>query len=146
MRKCGGALFASLAYIERRGAPKSFDQIANHDVVQFDGPIAQHPGARWLKKVAPHARIAARCASTPALVLAVKSGAAISPLPIIAVEDEPDVIRLFNSIPELTLPFYMLIHRDMQRTPRVRAFCDFVADQKNAFRDLLVGRTDQRGH
>lgn len=112
-------------------------------MVQFDEPIAEHPGARWLKRVAPHARIAARCTSTPALVLAVKSGAGISPLPVIAVEGEPDVVCLFNSIPELRLPFYLLIHRDMQRTPRVRAFCDFVADEKKAFRDLLVGPTDR---
>lgn len=137
------AIFASRAYLDRRGAPKTVEEIANHDVVQFDGPIAEHPGARWLKRVAPHARIAARCTSTPALVLAVKSGAAISPLPVIAVEQEPDVVCLFDSIPELRLPFYLLIHRDMQRTPRVRAFCDFVAGEMKAFRKLLVGRTDQ---
>lgn len=137
------AVFASRAYIERRGAPKSPDEIANHDVVHFDGPIAEHPGARWLKRVAPQARIAARCTSTPALVLAVKSGAGLSPLPVIAVEGEPDVVRLFDQIPELRLPFYLLIHRDMQRTPRVRAFCDFVASERKAFRELLVGRTDR---
>ena len=137
------AVFAGRAYIERRGVPKSIDEVASHDVVQFDGPIAEHPGARWLKRVAPHARVAARCTSTPALVLAVKSGAGISPLPMVAVEGEPDVVRLFASIPELELPFYLLIHRDMRRTPRVRAFCDFVSDEKKAFRELLVGRTDR---
>ena len=136
------AVFASRAYIERRGAPETVDAIGSHDVVQFDGPIAEHPGARWLKKVAPHARIAARCTSTPALVLAVKSGAGISPLPVVAVEGEPEVVRLFDSIPELRLPFFLLIHRDMQRTPRVRAFCDFVAGEVKAFRELLGGRTD----
>jgi DNA-binding transcriptional LysR family regulator len=139
------AVFASRAYIERRGTPKTVDEIGQHDVVQFDGPIAEHPGARWLKRLAPQARIAARCTSTPALLLAVKSGAGISPLPVIAVESEPDVVCLFNSIPELRLPFYLLIHRDMQRTPRVRAFCDFVASEMKTFRELLVGRTDRIG-
>jgi len=139
------AVFASRAYIERRGTPKTVDEIGQHDVVQFDGPIAEHPGARWLKRLAPQARIAARCTSTPALLLAVKSGAGISPLPVIAVESEPDVVCLFNSIPELRLPFYLLIHRDMQRAPRVRAFCDFVASEMKTFRELLVGRTDRIG-
>jgi DNA-binding transcriptional LysR family regulator len=137
------AVFASRAYIARRGAPGSLEELGSHDVVQFDGPIAGHPVARWLTRIAPQARIAARCTSTPALVLAVKSGAAISPLPIIAVEGEADVVRLFDSIPELRLPFYLLIHRDMQRTPRVRAFCDFVASEMKAFRELLVGQTDR---
>ncbi len=137
------AVFASRAYIERRGAPEQIGDIVNHDVVQFDDPIAEHPGARWLKKVAPQARVTARCTSTPALVLAVKSGAGISPLPVIAVENEPDVVCLFDAIPELRLPFNLLIHRDMRRSPRVRAFCDFVASEKQAFRELLVGRTDR---
>jgi DNA-binding transcriptional LysR family regulator len=137
------AVFASRAYISRRGAPRSLDEIGSHDVVRFDGPIAGHPAARWLKRVAPGARVAARCTSTPALVLAVKSGAGISPLPVIAVDGEPDVECLFDSIPELRLPFYLLIHRDMQRTPRVRAFCDFVAGELKVFRELLVGRTDR---
>jgi len=62
---------------------------------------------------------------------------------MIAVEDEPEVIRLFDPFPELRLPFYLLIHRDMQRTSRVRAFCDFVADKRSALRELFVGRTDR---
>jgi DNA-binding transcriptional LysR family regulator len=117
--------------------------IATHDVIEFDGPIAGHTAARWMKTIAPHARVAARCTSTPALVLAVKSGAGISPLPIVAVMHEPDLVCLFDKIPELRLPFYLLIHRDMRRTPRVRAFCDFVTAEINAFRELLVGPTDQ---
>jgi hypothetical protein len=35
----------------------------------------------------------------------VKSGAGMSALPIIAVEHEPDLVRLLDSIPELRLPF-----------------------------------------
>jgi hypothetical protein len=34
---------------------------------------------------------------------------------LIAIEHEPNVVCLFGSIPELRLPFYLLIHRDMQR-------------------------------
>jgi DNA-binding transcriptional LysR family regulator len=114
------------------------------EMVMVDRVLDLAKGARWLKRVAPHARIAASCTTTPALVLAVESGAGISPLPVIAVENETDVVCLFDAIPELRLPFYLLIHRDMQRTPRVRAFCDFVASEMKTFRELLVGRTDRR--
>ncbi len=62
---------------------------------------------------------------------------------LIAVEDEPEIVKLSGSIPELRLPFYLLIHRDMLRTPRVRAFCDFVTSERRVFRELLVGRTDR---
>ncbi len=139
------AVFASPSYIERRGLPRTLEDINDHDVIQFDGPIADHTAARWMKAIAPKARIAARCTSTPALVLAVKSGAGISPLPMIAAQHEPDLVCLFDKIPDLRLPFYLLIHRDMRRTPRVRAFCDFVSAEIGAFRELLVGHTDRSG-
>jgi DNA-binding transcriptional LysR family regulator len=137
------AVFASRSYVERHGAPKTLADIGKHDVIQFDGPIADHTAARWMRTIAPNARVAARCTSTPALVLAVKSGAGVSPLPVIAVEREPDLVLLFDRIPALRLPFYLLIHRDMRRTPRVRAFCDFVTSEIKGFRQLLVGRTDR---
>jgi DNA-binding transcriptional LysR family regulator len=123
--------------------PQKPNELNAHDVIRFDGAIADHTAATWMKTTAPHARITAHCTSVPAVVLAVTSGAGISPLPVIAVERETDLVRLFGSIPELRLPFYLLIHRDMQRTPRVRAFCDFVSSEIKAFRELLVGETDR---
>lgn len=139
------AVFASRSYIERRGSPLTLEDINAHDVVRFDGPIADHTAERWMKAIAPNARVAARCTSTPALVLAAKSGPGISPLPMIAAQQEPDLVCLFDKIPDLRLPFYLLFHRDMQRTPRVRAFCDFVTAEISSFRQLLVGRTDRNG-
>jgi DNA-binding transcriptional LysR family regulator len=137
------AVCAGHSYIERRGRPQTLEDIEDHYVIQFDGAIADHTVARWMKTNAAGARIAARCTSVPALVLAVKSGAGVSPLPVIAIQNEPDIVRLFDQIPELRLPFYLLIHRDMRRTPRVRAFCDFVSSEIKAFRELLVGQTDR---
>jgi DNA-binding transcriptional LysR family regulator len=136
------ALFASRSYIDNHGQPERPADISKHDVIGFDGAIAEHPAARWLKSVAPDARIAARCTTTPALVLAVKSGAGLAPLPIAAVEHEPDLVRLLGSVPVLTLHFYLVFHQDVQRTPRVRAFCDFVTEEIKAFRQLLVGRPE----
>jgi len=137
------AVYASRGYLQRRGKPQGVHEINQYDVVQFDGPIADHTAARWMKKAAPHAHVTARCTSTPALVLAVKSGAGLSPLPVIAAQGERDLILLFGSIAELRLPFYLLTHRDMRRTPRVRAFCEFVVSEKRTFRELLVGHTDR---
>jgi DNA-binding transcriptional LysR family regulator len=137
------AAFASRSYIERHGMPQRLEDIDKHDVIHFDGPIADHTAARWLKRVAPNARVAARCTSIPGSILAAKSGAGLCPLPMIAVEREPDLVRVFGNIPELRLPFNLIIHRDLRRTPRIRAFCDFVTSEIKAFRTLLVGQTDR---
>jgi DNA-binding transcriptional LysR family regulator len=133
------AVFASRSYISRRGLPEKLADLDRHDIIQFDGPIVNHTAAKWMQATAPDARVAARCTSIPAVILAVRSGAGLSPLPVIAVEHDDDIVRVFDTSPELRIPFYLLIHRDMRRTPRVRAFCDFVTSEIKTFQQLLVG-------
>ena len=53
-------------------------------------------------------------------------------------DSESGLVRVINSI-GLTIPYYLLMHRDMQHTPRVRAFADFVASEIKSFRALLSG-------
>ena len=134
-------LFASRSYVDNHGQPERPEDINEHRVIGFGGLIAEHPAAHWLRSVAPDARVAAICTTTPALVLAVKSGAGLAPLPVVAVQHEQDLVPLLGSVPLLTLHFYLVFHRDMRRTPRVRAFCDFVTEEIKAFRTLLVGRS-----
>ena len=40
------------------------------------------------------------------------------------------------------MPCYLLMHRDMQHTPRVRAFADFVASEIKSF--LVCSSTESR--
>jgi DNA-binding transcriptional LysR family regulator len=136
------ALFASRSYVSNRGQPERLEDVNKHDVIGFGGLIAEHPAARWLRSVAPDGRIAAICTTTPALVLAVKSGAGLAPLPVVVAAEEPDLVRLLGSAPAVTLQYYLVFHRDMRRTPRVRAFCDFVTEEIKPFRQLLIGRTE----
>jgi DNA-binding transcriptional LysR family regulator len=136
------AVYASRSYGERYGRLERLEDIERHLVVAFDGPIADYAAARWLRSVAPRATIAARCDNWPGVVLAVKSGAGLSPMPTFHGDGESDLVRLFENIPELVTSYYLLAHRDMQRTPRVRAFLDFVGIEIKAFRAMLSGRAE----
>jgi DNA-binding transcriptional LysR family regulator len=80
-------VFASRSYIEKHGQPEQAADINKHQIIGFGGIIAGHPAAGWLRSVAGDARIAAVCTTTPALMLAVKSGAGLTPLPIAAVKN-----------------------------------------------------------
>ena len=128
------AVYASRSYIDRHGAPERVEDIERHFVVVCGGAIADYPAARWLRAVAPHATVAARCENWSGLVLAVKSGAGIAPL--LAYQGDSELVCVIDKIDLLT-PFHLLMHRDMQRTPRVRAFADFVASEIGAFRALV---------
>jgi DNA-binding transcriptional LysR family regulator len=133
------AMYASRSYIERHGLPKRPEDLAKHSIIGFGGTIAGHPAARWLNSMAANAHITAVCTTTPALVLAVRSGAGLAPLPMVVAAHENDLDQLLGPTQVLRLHFYLVFHRDMRRTPRIRAFCDFVAEEIKAFRSLLVG-------
>jgi DNA-binding transcriptional LysR family regulator len=140
----GWGLFASRSYIERHGRPRSPADLASHFTVRFDGAIENHSAARWLRANAPHAPVTASSESFAALVLAVKSGAVVAPLPFALGDAESELVCVIDDIPELVSHFYLLVHRDMQRQPRVRAFFDFVVSEIKVFRSVLSGEPRQK--
>ena len=62
------------------------------------------------------------------------------PVPIAEGDRDNDLVRVIDDIPELLTPLYLLTHRDLQRTPRIRAFLDFVETEIKAFRATLSGK------
>jgi DNA-binding transcriptional LysR family regulator len=137
------AVYASHSYVQRYGRPEAPRDLKDHVVVAYDGEIADYAAARWLQSVAPNARVAARSENWPGYILAVKSGAGIGPLPVHHGDRENELVRLFDTDPQVVSHFWLLMHRDMRRTPRVRAFFDFVIAELKAFRMLLLRQTER---
>ena len=133
------AVFASSAYIARHGRPGRPEDIKDHFIVAFDGLLTEHAAARWMRSVAPGAVSAARGNSVPEVLLAVKSGVALAPLPMPLAAGDTDLVLVLGPSPELTFPFFLVTHRDMKDTPRVRAFMNFVTDELKTFRQILSG-------
>jgi DNA-binding transcriptional LysR family regulator len=129
-------VYASRGYLERYRWPDGPGGLKGHLVIGCDGPIADYPGARWQRSVANQATVATRCDEWQALILAVKTGAGLAALPSFQGENETDLVRVIDDT-GLVMPCYLLMHRDMQHTPRVRAFADFVASEIKSFRALL---------
>jgi DNA-binding transcriptional LysR family regulator len=135
------AIYASRSYVERHGRPDCPADIARHRVVK-----SEHSGGSWVGTVAPHATIAACSESSVGVVLAVKSGVGIAPLPTAVGDAESELVRVIDNVPEMSTHFYLLVHPDMQRVPRVRAFCDFVVSEIKTFRAALAGPPERRNH
>ena len=101
--------------------------------------MATNRAAVWLAGIAPSAAIAARVSSVLGLVSVAKSGAAVVPMPIALGNSEPDLVRLFDHVPELTRSWRILAHPDMRKTPAVSAFFAFIGDEIAALRPILTG-------
>ena len=133
------SVYASRGYVERHGRPDNPEDLKGHLVVDCDASIANYPGARWPRSVAHHATVAARGDHWQGLILAVKAGAGLAAMPHFQGDNESDLVRVIDDI-GLVMPYYLLMHRDMQHTPRVRAFADFVSSEIKSFRALCVER------
>lgn len=138
------AVYASKSYARRCSAVKRPEDIDHHAVILFDGAMRDHLSARWLRSVAPKARIAARANNLPAMLLATKSGAGLAALPVIVGEKDEALVRVLGPVQDIATPFYLLMHEDMKRTPRVRVLFDFLIEELPRLQSLLRGNPKER--
>ncbi|MGE3992322.1 LysR family transcriptional regulator [Pseudorhodoplanes sp.] len=133
------AVYASRAYIERHDKPERVEDLARHLLVSLDDTLPNHRVVKWLKAVAPDAKIVARNNSVLGLVYAVKSGIGLGPLPTAVADDQEDLVRVLGPLPELSRSWRLLTHPDLRRTPRVSAFFDFVEEERPALKSIFTG-------
>jgi DNA-binding transcriptional LysR family regulator len=133
------AVYASRAYIERHGKPQRVEELAHHLLVSLDDSLPNHRAVKWVKAVAPEAKIAARNNSVLGLVYAVKSGIGVGPLPTAIADDQEDLVRVLGPIPELARSWRLLTHPDLRRTPRISAFFDFIAEERAVMKAIFTG-------
>ena len=133
------AVYASQDYIARHGKPARIEDLLKHPLVCLDESMSGHRVAKWLKEIAPSAKITARNNSVLGMVYAVKSGIGIGPLPTAIADSEAGLVRVLGPIPELARSWRILTHPDLRRTPRVATFFDFVAEERELLKSILTG-------
>lgn len=129
------AVYGSRSYLDRYGFPDRAEDIDRHFIATCCDESSDHPAMRWLRSVAPNATIVARCDTGDQLVKLVSSGAGLAPLT--ANQNDSSLVRVIDCT-DVKTRFYLLMHKDMRRTPRIRAFADFVTAKAKHFRELLV--------
>ncbi|HEX8193953.1 MAG TPA: LysR family transcriptional regulator [Allosphingosinicella sp.] len=108
--------------------------------IGFEDSLAHLRAYSWITdNVAPE-RIAFRTASFTAAVAAAASGMGLALLPCYLGDASPALRRLGGRVPGLVTDLWLLVHQDLRRTARVRAFADFLYAELVAMRPLLEGR------
>jgi DNA-binding transcriptional LysR family regulator len=133
------AVYASRSYVQQHGRPASVADMSNHAIVGFEGALAGHRAARWFASVAPSATVAASNNSVLGVLMAVKSGVGVAPLPTAIAAMHEDLVQVLPPVEELNRGWYLLAHPDLRGTPRVSAFFDFVTSHLDAVRPILMG-------
>jgi len=141
-RKVGDSLwavYASKDYVARHGQPASIDALQAHPLAAFEETMAGHRASQWLRQVAPNANIVARSGSVLGLLLSVKAGVGVAPLPTALGDAEPELVRVLGPIPELARDWRLLAMPEIRKTARVSAFFDFLVAEIEALKPIITG-------
>lgn len=133
------AVYASRSYVQHNGKPQSANDLNHHSIVGFDGMLMNHRAAKWLATVAPEANVAARNNSVLGVLLAVKAGVGIAPLPTPIADAEAELVQVLPPVKDLERGWYLLTRADLRQTPRIRAFFDFIIEKLEIVRPILTG-------
>jgi DNA-binding transcriptional LysR family regulator len=114
-------LYASPAYLARRGTPRAARDLGAHDLVLYDREFDRIPTQAWLLRTAPDARLAVRASNTATLHAACGAGAGIAILSSAFVRGDPRFVEVLPALAVPDIELWAVIHPDLRNSARVMA-------------------------
>lgn len=130
----GAAVYGSKRYLAR----KSTKDLESLDWIGWEEG-SQMAFAQWMKQHVPRARVVVRVNTSWVISEAIDAdvGVALLPCAVGGVRKGWQVVR---ALEEVSAPLWILTHKDLRTTARVRALRDFLASAVRAKLDLVEGR------
>lgn len=119
-------LYASTAYLDRMGVPRSSDELTRHEFVGYIDDLLESEDYAPLNQIVEHPRLAFRSSSIISQQGAIAAGVGMGLLHGFAAEQTPKLVRVLAHEISVRRPYWLLIHADLRRIPRVRAVIRFL--------------------
>jgi DNA-binding transcriptional LysR family regulator len=94
--------------------------------IAYDESFADVPQQKWLLGIAGARPIACELNDISGHLIAARAGAGIAGLPCFLGDADPDLVRIAEDVATFSRDIWLLVHRDLRKTPSVRAVMDFV--------------------
>ena len=105
----------------------------------FSPPMNISLPAQWMDEHVDPSAIVIRGDSFVSLMHLAKSGAGFTILPCLLGDQQPDIVRVFSDTVRFSVDLWVLTHRDMLRSQRVRACSNFIYEAIRARRQHFEG-------
>lgn len=135
----GFGVFASRTYAARRGLPKTFDDLAHHQLVQYIEPMLHLPWFAWLESFASKGAPATRVDSTEMAVGVVAAGGGVGVLPCFSGDQSSGLLRVFPE-PIANAVGWIVYHESARNSARIRAVVELLTQYFKTCEDELSGR------
>ena len=132
----GLGIYGARAYLDKNPDRR----LRDHVWLAGEEILANAPTSEWMARHVPDVEISFRADSYIALFHAAKAGLGLAGLPCCLADSAPDLCRLRGPDPTLMTGLWLLTHRDLRESARVRAFIDHLAKGFAANRDEIAGR------
>ncbi len=120
-------IFAARSYLARRGTPRRVEDLRAHDLVGFDRDDRIIRGMARMGMQVTRDCFVLRTDDQAAYWHLVRAGAGIGFGQVVMLEDEPELVRLFEDLPIPPLPVWLTAHEAMGRVPRIRRVWEALA-------------------
>lgn len=129
-------------YGARAPTAKSLDEIARLPLIGWGEETSGIKAADWLKRATPAASVVYRTSSLVNQCLAARAGIGVALLPCYLGDSEHGLERaLAEPVAELATELWMVTHRELRNTARVRAFFAVVGGAMAGERSVFEGRS-----
>jgi DNA-binding transcriptional LysR family regulator len=134
-------LYASSAYVERNGLPRSTEDLGDHRLITQSPTSPQvRAGADFIQPMlAGNARSHLTVNSYFGILQATLHGLGIGALPDYITGDSPDLIRILPDAQSASIPVYIAYVSDLRHSKRVTAFRDFILEETTTYKRSLKG-------
>jgi DNA-binding transcriptional LysR family regulator len=112
--------------------------------IAFDQSFADMPQQSWLLGIAGDRPVACELNHISEHLIAARAGVGVAGLPCFLGDRDRDLVRIDEDVPSFARDIWLVVHRDLRKTPAVRAVMDFVAVVISENRDLSIRRADER--
>src|SRR5262249_50393745 len=113
--------------------------LESHDFIGWDASLSHIVFASWMAEHVPEARVRCRLTQDWQLKEAIDASLGLALVPC-ALRDSQPHWRRGKLLPQIAGTLWLLTHRDLRSTARMRACRDAVAEAVLAKRDLIEGR------
>lgn len=119
-------LYASKAYLAQHGPIDGLEQAADHPFAWYIDDMLELPELRYLREIVVDARPVFRSSSIAAQQAAVAAGLGLGILHVFAAEADERLVRILPEKVEIIRSYWLVMHADQQKLPRIRAVVDFL--------------------
>jgi DNA-binding transcriptional LysR family regulator len=132
-------LYASTQYLAARGVPHCFDELADHAIIDTSGSLAEVAQARQLRACLKQmqVRLLTNCLITQ--LAAVRAGIGVAALPNYVTSGDTELSRILAQDFDVRLDLWLLTHRELKFSARIRAVWDFLIEQATGDEPLISG-------